>query len=323
MTPAPDDHDWTRRQLAPFAAGLLDPADDDRVERHAALCDECREVLERARASGAAPSRHLPEPLIIHWGEQAPALRGLQRELARRHLVECEECRAILKHLGHAPELKHVAGLEPSREVLDLLSQNTARVVPMPQPRWRSREFWTGSAFGGLVAAAAAVLILVVNPMNRPAPGGPATGTPVAPAPVDHGTPAPAPVSPPPAPVETPSTPNLSAAIVGTPIRTAADRAPGAPADTIHAGVDLIPVEFDLPPFDPDGRVIVTVVDPSHVLLVRREDRLSSFADTPRIAVPRGEHGFVSGLYRLRIASAANPTKDFQDSWFQLSVRTR
>ncbi len=43
------DHAWTQENLAAFVAGGLDPAEDERVERHIAECAECAAALTKAR----------------------------------------------------------------------------------------------------------------------------------------------------------------------------------------------------------------------------------------------------------------------------------
>jgi hypothetical protein len=111
---------------------------------------------------------HIPDSILARWDRRHTSLRGLERELVRRHLESCEMCREALVILGHDPVLPRVDSLEANaavRAALDAASEEsfkettehgtTAKVVQFP--RWSARERWLG-AWGGLATAAAAWL---------------------------------------------------------------------------------------------------------------------------------------------------------------------
>lgn len=186
MSPAEREHLWANEHLTAFSSGLMRDADVERFERHLAGCEECRQALDALVAPEASRGRHLPDALIARWPKTRASLAGLQRELVRRHLADCDECQAILKYMGHVPELEHVAGLEPSAAVLDMLYAVRAasetpvksrKLVEPPRQRWSLREFLFGGAVGGLVTAAAAFAImssLALHPAPGPGPVNPA-----------------------------------------------------------------------------------------------------------------------------------------------------
>ncbi len=167
------EHGWARDRLAAYATGWLGDSDRERFERHVNACAECREALDALRSPQASRGRHLPDALVAQWDRRRDRLRGLQRELVRRHLASCEECSVVLRRLGHEPVLERVEELEPSAELLAQLDGRVADPAPRSTHRgertesfWRQREFWFGGAFGGAIAAAAAV-VLVMGPLGR------------------------------------------------------------------------------------------------------------------------------------------------------------
>ena len=165
------DHDWAQKRIAPFAAGLLDDLEEARFERHATGCAHCRGELDALRDPGENPGLHLPDRMISRWNEKKGSLRGLQRELVRRHLGRCDECQAVLRALGHDPVVERVAALEAAPKVMEMLDTPMPREVREPrriiEPAfWRQNTFWMGSAFGGSLAVAAAI-VLVVAPTWR------------------------------------------------------------------------------------------------------------------------------------------------------------
>ncbi len=166
------EHDWVRGRLAAYVTGWLDETDRARFERHVSDCPECRDALESLRTPDANLGRHLPDAMIAQWERRRDRLKGLQREIVRRHLAGCDECSDTLRRLGHEPVLERVEALEPSAELLASIAPRSEGATPRP-PRveriesfWRRREFWFGGAFGGAIAAAAAAL-LVMGPLGR------------------------------------------------------------------------------------------------------------------------------------------------------------
>lgn len=151
------EHLWARRHLATAAAGLLPDADEERLQAHLAVCDDCRQswneqMLALAGEGGEADpdgERHLPAAMIARWSLATQTLAGLERETVRRHLERCADCRADLEALGQRPELAPVA-------------------VTHPAP-WRSRSFGSGLAWGvGVTALAAVVAGLMFSPSEPP-----------------------------------------------------------------------------------------------------------------------------------------------------------
>ncbi len=184
MSPADREHLWASEHLDMFATGLMQDEDLNRFEQHLAACDECRGTVHALAAPEANRGMHIPDALIARWPTTRTTLRGLQRELARRHLATCEECRSILRYRGQSLELERVPGLEPSAEALAALDGLAPslpgslgqRTVELPRPRFNLREFLFGGAVGGLVAAAAALAIvstLSLHPAQHPTPANP------------------------------------------------------------------------------------------------------------------------------------------------------
>lgn len=190
MSPGGDEHDWARVRFAAYAAGLLERAAASRLERHATHCDTCRGELAGLLAPDADRGRHIPDALISRWPRAMSELRGLQRELVRRHLVQCQECRTVLRQMGQVAELPRVPELEPTHGVLEMLDGLADPVgkggperIPESNPdptaagaagapgrrRWLRKLLlgdaegtWRSWVFGGVVGAAAASLALLV-----------------------------------------------------------------------------------------------------------------------------------------------------------------
>lgn len=188
------EHAWAHPRLPLLVNGLLDDEEVTRVEAHVDECAQCSLAYEPDDKSVATPGLdHIPRRLLSTWPKAQRSLRGLQRELVRRHLDSCGQCRQVLRWLGHEPSLPHMAELEPKPEVMELLRAEVPgsdsplapevahgppqrQIVELPRRRWSFREFWAGGALGGL-AAAAAVLLLVVGPPAGNAPAvRPSTG---------------------------------------------------------------------------------------------------------------------------------------------------
>lgn len=161
-----ESHDWVKGRLAAWRAGLLDEADDARIEAHLAACADCRATAEAfAVAPGEAPGAHVSPAILARWPQARTELRGLERALVRRHLERCAECRQDLESLGHAAVLEFRPGWESGHE-LDAAPAKPAiaaapnvRIVRFDPGFFSHRERWL--AAWGAVASAAAVVLLV------------------------------------------------------------------------------------------------------------------------------------------------------------------
>ncbi|MGH9364827.1 MAG: hypothetical protein ACRD1B_06125 [Thermoanaerobaculia bacterium] len=122
--------------------------------------------------SATAPvAAHLPELMVVRWERTKRELRGLERELARRHLHRCESCRRELRERGFDPELEIVPELEASPEVLQRLKGEPGVRKIRPAPRdwlWWVRERTQWVLEGYAVAATAVLLVLLAGPMHLP-----------------------------------------------------------------------------------------------------------------------------------------------------------
>jgi len=152
-----DDHARFRAQLAGHLAEVLSAEDSAWMESHAAACAECRSLLERVEArlpEFAADAGHAPPALLSAWLREPGAFTPLERELLRRHLASCAECRAELEEMATFAKLP----------------------TPVFQPA-RARGTWRGFGAAGLIAAAALVAMVVTRtflPGARPVVAPPA-----------------------------------------------------------------------------------------------------------------------------------------------------
>ncbi len=147
MSERSSEHEWAVVRLAAFASGLMPDEAHDRFEAHAASCDACQTLLSQLRVEHQENGHHISRRVLLDWKNQLGGMKGLQRRLVLQHLESCDECQAVLEHLGVDP-------------------QSGPRPVEVDRPIWVRREFWMGTGFGGLAAAAAA-LVLTFNPIRR------------------------------------------------------------------------------------------------------------------------------------------------------------
>lgn len=288
MIPDPSEHKWACGQFAAYAAGLLEGSNADRFEQHAAHCEECREQLSAVVDPEANRGRHIPDSLIASWPRAQASLRGLQREIVRRHLSTCGECGTILRHMGYSPQLEHLSELEPSSEMLLMLAgakldDSEPEPAPRPvmrvvKPAWSRRERWLG-VWGGLATAAAAVLVVAI--VERPGTES-TTGAVVTPS---------------------PSVGHLTSAASGQP--SDSPRGAGGAAQPIHvrAGERLLSILIQPGDLQKDERVVAELSTASGPLAM---DTLSSadFADD-RTLVWNAPGPITPGDYRLVLRTPA------------------
>lgn len=165
MSPAtPTDHRWVHRRLAAFRLGLLTDAEAARVREHLESCEGCREFAtdDGGEEAATAADGHIPATLIARWDRAGRELSGLERELVRRHLERCAECREDLATLGQPAVLEaHDPAPEPRRP--------PARLVLRPARGLSER--WRGRLLAGWATLATAVaLVLLVPVLRQPMP---------------------------------------------------------------------------------------------------------------------------------------------------------
>lgn len=174
-------HRWAGASVVAFEAGLLDEDDRARLLEHVRGCDSCKEVWESYHA--AAPDcqgelagevgRHVSAAMLARWDRAWATLRGTEREMVARHLSSCAACREALELLGYSPELDAVTSSVAPQPTTPLSA--VTRSAPAPSRprdrRWRMLAPWVG---GGAIGAAlaAALLALIVLPVDRPTPDG-------------------------------------------------------------------------------------------------------------------------------------------------------
>jgi hypothetical protein len=108
-------------RLPAHLSGLLNASEEKRFSAHVEGCRDCQEgVRDFQEAIAREVERtdgHLPAALVGRWPRFRAELRGLERALVRRHLAECDECRADLLALGYEPTLAVVPELEMASEL--------------------------------------------------------------------------------------------------------------------------------------------------------------------------------------------------------------
>jgi hypothetical protein len=188
-------HAWFHERLPAYAAGLLRGEEAEQFTRHAGECASCREALELFRREPGEQMRdeHIAPSIIARWGHARTTLRGLEREMVRRHIESCEVCRQGLRLLGFEPVLERIPELELQgdldQRVAEIQRELDAESTPgpsrpieadaplmpasVPVPG-RSRQRWIG-AWATLATAAAFVmaLLLVRQAGNREMAGSP------------------------------------------------------------------------------------------------------------------------------------------------------
>ena len=158
-----DLHRWFRSRVLARAAGLLDEDEERRFDEHEVSCPVCRELhdalheLDEDEAHERTPEDiapgHLPTAILARWHLVREHLPGMERDLVLTHATHCPDCRDELRALGVEVEA-------PER--------------PSVRPReggWRPGSFVPWLA-GGLVGAAAALLVLLVVQEDSSLPSG-------------------------------------------------------------------------------------------------------------------------------------------------------
>ncbi|HEY1496793.1 MAG TPA: hypothetical protein VGF49_19695 [Candidatus Solibacter sp.] len=156
----------TEQQFSGFQHRTLEPADLLTVDRHLALCAECRDRL--ARKTGAFPEvSALRTQLSDHldYDQTVAAAHGAADSAIQQHLAECAMCRA------------EVEDLTQFRSELSAAPRNVI-AMPSPKPRWRIPAYAAIAA--GLLLAGG--LTFFRQPKTPVAQNLPAAAQPVEPA---------------------------------------------------------------------------------------------------------------------------------------------
>ena len=180
MSVSERDHTRIRSHLESYALGIANPELASEIKSHLAECAECREAIEDlglACLPGETAGEHLPEDMIIQWAQVSSKLRGLERELVRRHIDRCSVCRDNLRMLGHEPELKGIPAQEPSPTELKKLEPQR-RPIQGVNPSLMTRLLGAWPVTTWAAAATALLVVVLVNPAFMSRPTGTGTGGP-------------------------------------------------------------------------------------------------------------------------------------------------
>jgi hypothetical protein len=283
-------------KLDGYAVGIADPDVAELIEDHLDSCDECARRLKALTDSTdrGLPGEHLPERMIATWDRAQRSLRGLERELARRHLVYCATCREEIEMLGSSATLEIVPELEPEAATLVRLRPPEPILVPRSQrsggisPRkivWRHRlgDWILGGLAGGLATAAA--LLIAFSPWRE----APSIAPPTRPS-VEG-------------PVARLSWVSLSdAADLHGPLRSAA-----APETTVvhRRGTDPIPLRLPGLMASPETPVQVAVRGPAK-FLAEIDGTVRDVADR-MLLLEGGSHDLASGDYDVVVTVGPDP----------------
>ena len=166
MSASEREHARLQSRRESYALGIANPELATEIKSHLVGCAECREFVEDLGLTplpGETAGAHLPESMLVQWARVGPTLRGLERELVRRHLGRCALCRDNLRMLGHEPDLKQVPALEPSATVLKSLEPQP-RLNQEAKPRMMTRLFGAWPVTTWAAAATAMLVVAYVNP---------------------------------------------------------------------------------------------------------------------------------------------------------------
>jgi len=152
-----NEHVWVRQRIVGYELSLLSRGEYERCRTHFAECAACRKALEEFRQAGPSAvlsDGHVPSALIARWDRVNAELGGLERQMIRRHLETCSQCRQDLEQLGFSPELPAYAA---------------AAVAKPSQLQDQPRRL--GPWFAGAWAACATAILLWVLLQPGPVPG--------------------------------------------------------------------------------------------------------------------------------------------------------
>ena len=137
-------HDGHPHQLLWYVAGVIDPPHREQVEAHLATCEGCR--AEAASLASMMKSLvtegqvdHLTSADLVRYEEGETPPDSVRHFTIRRHLDECESCRADLEKVARARR-RELRGSMPASPV-----PHPLRAVARRKPR---RGWMLGTAAG-------------------------------------------------------------------------------------------------------------------------------------------------------------------------------
>jgi hypothetical protein len=331
-----DAHAWFRSRVPAHLLEVLPDPESARFLEHARECAECAALLSQAEEHFPQPwagTAHLPLTLLGRWLNAPESLSAPDRATIEAHLATCAECREDATSLAEASNgaeaRARIAGIE-SRGKPSEHSEPPSRAAraPIPIPRSRTRDWFTGGFVGALATAAS---FAIVWPMLHRAPSpslGPAPthGTPTA-----GGTPSGAGGTPTPGEASTPGTtptPEAHAPVLRstsvTEFTSDLVRAPdGAPRKTV-VDVKISSRDTDVylklePPDAPENEAIrVKIEGPDGTPLADERLPRSDF-NGDRMFVFSQAKGFHAGVYRITLSR----TRDAGPKSVTYSLRIR
>jgi len=107
----------------------------------------------------------------VEFSEQVTALAtgatpDANRDDLLAHATGCDACAAVLRGRQATLTMAQMPVEEPGPELLERIVNDVTRSQPQ---RGRSRQFWTGAAFGGAVAASLLAIVLTLGLFELPA----------------------------------------------------------------------------------------------------------------------------------------------------------
>jgi hypothetical protein len=329
-----DVHAWFRSCVPAHLLEVLPDSESARFLEHARECAECASLLKQAEKHFPEPwsgTAHLPLTLLGRWLNASESLSAPDRETIEAHLVACDECRTDLASLADAwdrGEIRaRVAEIE-SRATRSpgVAPPSRAARPPIPLPRSRTRDWFTGGFIGALATAAS---FAIVWPMLHPTPspsGHETTASGEAPtSPGGTATPGAATTTAPVTPPNVAPAPAAAPVLRSTPVTEFTSdlvRAPdGAPRKTVlDVKVTAHDTELYLklePPDAPDNEAIrVTIAGPDGSPLADERLPRSDF-NGDRMFVFTQAKGFHAGVYRIMLAR----TRDAKSVTYSLRIR--
>lgn len=282
-----DQHLAMRLRVLALSNHLLVGEDAEEVRAHAESCADCATLLDSLRESATASAlgEHLPASLVATWPRSAPRLEGLERELVRRHLERCAECREDLKLLGYAAVIPDAPQSEAARQI----EMSTPNPLPLPSRRGRvdTRTLLLGG--WGTLATAAALLFAFAVPTHRDRVEPPHSRLESRPDINASSRSAPASVLELPLPIE-----------LREPLRSERSKTPEGAPDSSRRFVSVtIPAQV-FPRGEVEG-VVVEVTGPTGATVLRFEALPAALSRRRSFLLDAGPGGWTAGRYELKL----------------------
>jgi hypothetical protein len=311
--PQDDVHVWALKRMAPFAAGLLNEAEEETLRDHLEICEPCSECLRLVVEAPfeAEDGSHIPAAIMATWVTASGLLRGLERAMVQRHLERCADCRGDLAVLGFEPVLApaaDLAGAEP-RPWAD-------RRKDRERNRWLAGEWkpWLLGGWATTATAAALALLILRNPApvaERDLPVGPAETREIAVV-SDPGLAQPPPISTPPKEPISSRGPSLAqssrlaltvvVAATGTTRGAGPDQAEPQPTPLPRPGETLtLRIPDPIPDYPADSPTWIMLIGPDGSAVAQMKTMLADLHGQTVISFIPGQKTPSPGAYTLRI----------------------